>query len=45
MVGNPAVPASAIALDSRRLRIMPDAFSVSTTTRADDWAIAVVALW
>ena len=38
------VPASAIALTSRRLRIMPATFSVSTTTRPHDLAIAVVAL-
>ena len=38
------MPASAIALASRRLRTMPDTFSVSTTTRPADLAIAVVAL-
>ena len=35
------MPASAIALDSRRLRTMPDMFSVSTITRPHDLAICV----
>ena len=39
------MPASAMALANRRLRIMPATFSVSTTTRPADLAIAVVALW
>ena len=39
------MPASEIALASRRLRTIPDTFNVSTTTRPVDLAIAVVALW
>ena len=39
------MPASESALARRRFRIMPDTFSVSTTTRPADLAIAVVALW
>ena len=41
---NPDMPASAIVLANRRFIIIPATFSVSTTTRPDVLAIAVVAL-
>ena len=39
------MPASAMARAKRRFVIIPATFSVSTTTRPADLAIAVVALW
>ena len=44
-VRKPDIPASAMARESLRLRAIPATFSVSTTTRPADLAIAVVALW